>query len=449
VSASGLVALVCCDLGAIVRGRSVSADALDEHLGAGVGWVPANHALTPLGPVADPNPFGSTGDLRLLPDPRTRARVEGQANEIAGDGRVAGETHSPLDLVLCDIVHNDGQPWECCPRSFLRASLRELEHELGARLVASFEHEFQLLLDAPPPLPFSLDAQRRVDPFPVRAMDALASAGLQPERFFAEYAPHQFEIPLAPADGLDGADQSVVFREVVREVARRQGMRASFVPLLDPQQAGNGVHVHLNLLDREGAPLLYDGTRPAGLSELGERFAAGILAHARALSALTAPSPVSGARLTPHRWSAGAVCLALRNREALLRIPPLVALAGGDPAGQLHLEYRGADAAANPYIALGAIVRAGLEGVRSRLPAPPILERDPALLDAREAERFGVGALPATLADALSALAEDETARGWMPPLMYEAYVSVKQAELDAADGLALEELCKRYAEIY
>ena len=437
MSAGELVALMCCDLGAIVRGRSVPADELDQHLHAGVGWVPANHALTPLGPLADPNPFGSTGDLRLLPDPDTRVRV-------AGEGE-----HSPLELLLCDIVETDGRPWECCPRSFLRSALLELEHEQGAHVIASFEHEFQLLVEAPPALPFSLEAQRLVDPFPARVMDALASAELEPERFFAEYAPRQFEIPLAPAEGLASADRSVVFREVVREIARRQGMRASFVPLLDPQQAGNGVHIHLNLLDREGAPLLYDGARPAGLSELGERFAAGILKHARALSALTAPSPISGARLTPHRWSAGAACLALRNREALLRVPPLFSLAGGDPAGQLHLEYRGADGTANPYIALGAIVRAGLDGVRSRLPAPPILERDPALLDAAEAERFGVGALPATLADSLGALAADEIARGWMSALMYDAYVSVKQAELAAADGAELEELCERYAAIY
>ena len=82
------------------------------------------------------------------------------------------------------------------------------------------------------------------------------------------------------------------------------------------------------------------------------------------------------------------MCLAQRNREALLRIPPLVELADAEPAAQLHLEYRGADATANPYLALGAIVRAGLEGVRAQLPAPPILDRDPAELDAEDAERY-------------------------------------------------------------
>jgi glutamine synthetase len=443
VSLTELVALACCDLGAIVRGRSLPRGDLDAHLRAGVSWVPANHALTPLGPLAEPNPFGSTGDLRLLPDLDTRVRVEA----ADGDG-------SALELVLCDIVETDGTPWECCPRRFLHGALDRLERELGARLRSSFEHEFQLL---PAPtsdrlsaaLPFSLDAQRRAEPFPANVMGALAEAELAPERFIAEFADHQFEIPVAPAEGAAGADRAVLLREVVREVARREGRRASFAPLLDPAQAGNGVHIHFSLLDMDGRSLLHDAARPAGLSELGGRFAAGILHHASALSALSAPSPVSSARLAPHRWSVGAVCMAQRNREALLRLPPVIEIADADPADQLHIEYRGADASANPYLALGALVLAGLDGVCSRLPVPPILDRDPALLDAEDAERFGVGALPYGLEDALQALAEDEVARGWFSPLLYDAYASVKRSELDAADGWDLEELCRRYAEIY
>jgi glutamine synthetase len=437
VSSGELVALVGCDLAAIVRGRALFSSSLEAHLAAGVSWVPANHALTPMGPVAEPNPFGSTGDLRLVPALETRVRVEDESG--------AG----PLDFVLCDIVETDGTAWAACPRTFLRDTLELLERELGARVIASFEHEFQLLLDAPSALPFSLEAQRRAEPFATDVMNALLAAGVEPERFLAEYAPHQFEIPVAAAEGLTSADRAVVLREVVRELARRGGMRASFVPLLDPQDAGNGVHVHVNLLDATGRSLLYDATRPGSLSELGGRFAAGVLRHARALSALTAPSPVSAARLAPHRWSAGAVALAERNRESLLRIPPLVTLGGGDPEAQLRLEYRAADATANPYLALGAILRAGLEGIRAELPAPPLLEIDPAELDAGEAERFGVGALPASLAEAMAALADDETARGWLGPLLYDAYTSVKRAEVEAAGAHELEENCRRYAAIY
>ena len=437
MSATDLVALVCCDLGAIVRGRAVPASDLDVHLAAGVGWVPANHALTPLGPLAEPSPFDSTGDLRLLPDAQTRVRVESGAGDAA------------LEIVLCDIVQTDGAPWECCPRTFLRDALADLRNELGFTLVASFEHEFQLLREEPPALAFSLEELRRAEPFAGEVMGALAAAGVQPERCFAEFAAHQFEIPVHPAEGLAAADRAVVLKEVVREVARRHDLGATFTPLRDPAEAGNGVHIHLSLLDASGRPALDDLARPGCLSELGERFAAGILLHARALSALSAPSPVSATRLAPHHWSAGAVCLGQRNRETLLRLPPLVALGGGDPSGQLRLEYRGADASANPYLALGAIVRAGLDGVRAGLPAPPILDRDPARLDAAEARRYGVGALPTTLAESLDALAEDETARGWMTPLMYEAYLAVKRFEIAATADMDVTELYERYASIY
>jgi glutamine synthetase len=437
VSSTELVALVCCDLGAIVRGRALFASELEKSWQAGVSWVPANHSLTPHGPLAEHTPFGSTGDLRLLPDPDTHVRIEGDTDASA------------LELVLCDIVETDGKPWECCPRRFLRAALEELEREVGARVAASFEHEFQLIGDAHPAAPFSLEALRRAEPFAADAMAALDEAGAQPERFFPEFAANQFEIPVAAAEGVAAADRAVVLREVVREVARRRGRRATFAPLVDPAGPGNGVHIHLSLLDAAGTPLLYDAARPACLSELGGRFAAGILRHAGALSALTAPSPVSSARLTPHRWSAGAVCLAERNREALLRIPPLVALAAADPAEQLRLEYRGADAAANPYIALGALVRAGLEGVREELPEPPLLDRDPAQLDAAETERYGVGALPASLEDALQALAQDETARAWLGPTLYDAYNGLKRAELDAVADMDVSEVCRRYAAIY
>jgi len=437
VSGVELVALVCCDLGSVVRGRSLLAGELGTRMDTGVGWTPANQALTPLGPLAEPNPFGSTGDLRLLPDRATHARVE------------ADYPYSVFRLMLCDIAETDGRPWDCCPRRFLREALAELDEHLGLHVQASFEHEFQLLDESPPALPFSLEAQRRAEPFAGELMGALLQAGVHPEFLTPEFAAHQFEIPVAPAVGLGAADRSVVFKEVVREIARRHELHASFAPLIDPAGAGNGVHIHLSLLDANGRPVLYDASRPAGLSELGERFAAGILLHASALSALTAPSPPSPARLAPHHWSAGAVCLAERNREALLRIPPVSSLPGADPACELRLEYRGADASANPYLALGAIVRAGLDGVRRRLAAPPILDRDPAELTPDEAARFGVGALPDSLEGSLQALAADATVRGWMTPLLYDAFVAVKRAELEAVAGLDLDEVCRRYAAVY
>jgi glutamine synthetase len=437
VSATELISLVCCDLGAIVRGRSLPAPELGEHLHSGVSWVPANHALTPLGTLAEESPFDSLGDLRLVPDPQTHVRVEPDRQTSA------------LEFVLCDILQTDGEQWDCCPRRFLREALAELRSQLGARLLASFEHEFQLLGTEAAPPAFSLEAQRRSEPFAAAVMAALTQAGVQPERFLCEYAPHQFEVPVAAAEGIAAADRAVVLREVVREVARRHELRVSFAALLDPSWPGNGVHIHLSLLDADGQTLMYDSRRPAGLSELAGRFAAGILRHSSALSALCAPSPVSAERLTPHRWSAGAACLGAANRETLLRIPSPITFAGRQPQTQTHLEYRGADATANPYLALGAIVRAGIQGVREELPAAAILDRDPSALEGAQASSYGVGALPASLEDSLLALQADRTVSGWLAPQLREVYLAIKRTELRAVADLDVDEICRRYAEIY
>jgi glutamine synthetase len=430
----GLVALVHCDLGSIIRCRSVPTSAFETEPSRSVGWVPSAHARPPFGPSVQPNPFGPFDDVRLKPDLATRATVAAEGGSSA------------LDLVICDVVQIDGQPWGCCPRTFLRDALEALQHELGSTLLASFEHEFQLVSDAPVPPPLSLDAQRWIDPFPTLAMAALEEAGIEPERFIPESAPRQYEIPLIASEGAMSADRSVILRAVLREVARRLGLHVTFTALLDPAHPGNGVHIHLSLIGDEGENLFYDAARPGCLSALGGSFAAGILAHARALTAVTAPSPVSAARLQPGRRSAGAVCLGQRNREALLRLPPLITADGMAPSGQLRLEYRGADAAANPYLALGALVCAGVDGVRRELPAPPLVHVDHA---PPNDDASTLASLPQTLADSLHALDSDSEARAWVPPELYRIYAALKRAEIDASEGQALEELCLRYADVY
>src|SRR5690606_33300184 len=111
--------------------------------------------------------------------------------------------------------------------------------------------------------------------------------------------------------------------------------------------------------------VMFDAARPGRLTELGGRFAAGILRHAGALAAIFAPLSVSYLRLRPHQWSSAGVFLGLHNREALLRLCPTVEIDGQDPAPQLHLEFRGGDIGANPWLLLGALLHAGMEGLRS------------------------------------------------------------------------------------
>jgi glutamine synthetase len=432
-----LITFLTTDLVGITRGRSFMPEALEGYLARGCGWVPANMALTPFDLIAENNPWGSAGDLRLMPDPATRMRLEG-----------LGAT--PLHSYFADITGLDGSPWDCCPRSLLKSAISALEREAGLTPVAAFEHEFQILgADWPAAPAFSLAAQRRADPFGPRLMGLLKAAGIEPEMFLPEYGKDQFEVTCRPAGALAAADRAVALRLVVQELAARQGWRASFAPKTAPDGVGNGVHIHLSFRDAGGQPATYDPARPGGLSLAAGRFAAGVVRHMPGLLALTAPSPLSYLRLVPHHWSAAFACLGLRNREAALRICPIVQRPGADPAKQANFEFRATDATANPYLALAAILFAGLQGLREGLEQPPLVNTDPS--EMTEAERASLGAhrLPDSLPAALAAFRADAAVQSWLPPALRDCLVAVKEKELSLVADLTPEALCERYAAIY
>jgi glutamine synthetase len=432
-----LASFLTTDLVAITRGRAVMASAVEQALAAGCGWVPANMALNPFDQIAEDNPWGSAGDLRLLPDPATKLRL-------------ALPSGTPLHVYLSDITLLDGSPWDCCPRSLLKQAVAALKAETGLTLLAAFEHEFQILgADWPPAPAFSLAALRRSDPFGPTLMALLNEAGLQPENFLPEYGRDQFEVTVGPAEPVAAADRAVQLRLLVRELAAAHGWRASFSPKTAPEGVGNGVHIHLSLRDRDGRPAMRDQSRPGALSEAAGRFCAGIVRHMPGLVALTAPSPVSYLRLQPHHWSAAYACLGERNREAALRICPVTALPGTDPDKQMNVEFRAADATGNPYLALAALVMAGLAGLRDALPAPVMVNQDPSGLDPAALNRLGVSRLPGDLAAALAAFRADPLLAAWLPRPLTDCFLAVKATELAPAEGATPAELCARYAAVY
>ncbi len=433
-----LVTLVTTDFAGIARGRALRSSAYKDNGPNSTGWVPANMSLTPFDEIASPNPWGSSGDLRLLADPAARFRV-------AMPGAV-----SPLDFVAADIVELDGMPWPLCPRAFLKQALADLERETGMRLLASFEHEFQIFgIDRPPAPSFSLSALRRADPFGPALMEALFAAGLAPENFIAEYGRDQYEVTIAPTDGLTAADRAMALREIVREIASISGWRATFAPKTAVSGVGNGVHIHFSLVNADGRPATHDELQPGGASKSAGSFVAGILRHLPALTAFTAPSPISYLRLQPHNWSSSYTWFGDRDRESSLRICPVNRIGGADPARAFNIEYRPADATAGPYLALGVMVRAGLEGLRAGLPAPPLFSGDPELLSQGEREALGLKRLPASLAAALRELEADATVRGWFDARAIETYVGMKRKELELAGDAVDDALCRRYAAIY
>ncbi len=422
-----------CDLAGQVRGRGAPAAELDSVLRSGFGWVPANLGLTAFDEIATGSPFGSTGDLRLMPDVSTGIT-------IPPDGGQPG-----LQLYLGDQTLPDGTPWSCCPRTFLKQAIEDLRASTGLQIIASFEHEF-VLDGLPASAPFSLRRHRDAEPFGSDLLELLDVCGLAPETWLPEYGRQQFEITVAPSAALVAADRAVLLKELVRDLARRRGLSASFAPLQVAGGTGTGVHIHLSFLNADGNPVLFDETRPGRLSAMGTTFAAGILRHARALTAWTSPSPTSFLRLTPHRWSVGGIYLAERNREAMLRICPTSSAGGAAPAAQFNLEFRAADATANPWLALGVLLRAGMAGL---IGGPDY--SDPVVWpeSVTEAELAGVPSLPTSLDEALQALRDDTVVQSWFDGRLLAAHLAVTEHGLAEVAHLDEPARIRKIADVY
>lgn len=433
-----LVAVATTDLAAITRGRFVAAKDLERISRHGIGWLPANICLTPFNSIASPNPWGARGDLRVLPDSKARYRTSHTGNA------------TPFDIVFGNIVALDGSPWSCCTRTLLKDALQKLRTEHGIHILASFEQEFQVFgANLPPSHALSIAALRRADPFASRLMAALEQAGVDPEVVIAEFGQDQFEITCGPSDGITASDRCVVIREVTREIAHSNGWQASFAPKTTPDGVGNGVHLHFSFRDSTGNATTYAAHRPGGLSEKAAAFCAGILKHLPGITALTAPSVPSYYRLKPHAWSASYTWLAQQHREATLRICPVVTIGGCDPAPQFNIEYRAADATANPYLVMAAVVLAGLEGLNAKLPCPPLIDDDPTQMTDQQRAGLGLVRLPENLPAALAAFDADPVVQSWFDPLFIESLHGVRKAEMATLAKLLPTEICERYRTLY
>jgi glutamine synthetase len=433
VEREALIFVGSCDLAGIVRGKGFPLMAQAQRLRQGVGLTHSNILMSAFGPIYD-TPYGTMGDLMLVPDPTTYVEVEFDL----GDSE---------RFYLGDILLLSGQYWPCCPRHFLRRALAALEAEAGLGIVAAFEQEFVYTgVEHREGATYSLDAWRRQGGFAEYMMAALRSAGLEPDSFLPEYGPRQYEMTISPARGLRAADEAIIAREMGRAVAQRLGHRAIFAPMLDPDGIGNGTHIHFSLRDTADQPVMFDPDKPWRMGDAGEHFCAGILEHLPLLTAITAPSVASYYRLRPNRWAPTWANIGLQDRGAALRVCPIF----DQPANHnFNVEYRVADATACPYLALGALVWAGLDGVKRQLRLPAFSEKS--FWDMSEAERQAAGGkpLPASLAESLSLLAASEAAHQWFGDELFECYLRFKRSEMQAVEGMTPAQICARYAEIY
>jgi glutamine synthetase len=409
-----LIFVGICDLAAQVRGKSVPACDFADRVRRGVGYTPANIGLSVFG-VIGATPFGTKGDIVLMPDASTEVSIPVE------DG-------VPEHFCLADIVTTDGDAWPYCPRSFLRRGLQRLEKTAGCHILASFEQEFVYTGVLPEPKrAYALTSFREQGNFGAHLMAALRAAGMTPESFLPEYGPRQYEVTVSPAIGMRAADEAVILRELARGLAARAGQRAIFSPIPSPEGIGNGTHIHLSLRDQAGNAVMHEPGRPYGLSALGEQFTAGILHHTPALAAITTPTVCSYYRLMPDRWAPTLANIASQDRAAALRICP-------GSAAAFNVEYRVADASANPYLALGALIHAGVDGIENQLALP---------------RETGTQPLPRTLAEALDNLRDTPAARNWFGSEFLDLYLNFKRDEEQAVAGFDPQAICDRYAAVF
>lgn len=422
------------DLSGVMRGKSFPAGDWAKRARRGVGWTPTNVQITCFDSISE-SPFGSFGDLVLVPDEDSRFVLE--------DGH-------RLDFVLGDIQSLEGEPWAFCTRSLARRALEEFHALTGARVQGAFEHEFQLRDQPPRPGDaFGFKGFRDGQPWAEAYLDALQAAGCKPDTFMKEFGPGQYEVTMKPALGLAAADNAAVLRLLTHDVLQRHGLTPSFAPILDPDSVGNGLHVHLSFLDDDGVALTHDDSDPHGMSRLTRHFIGGVLKYLDQILAILAPSDVSYLRLTPHRWSAAYNNLGYRDREASVRICPVTAKDPESVARQYNFEIRAADSAASPHLTLAALVFAGTQGVRDETEPPPPAQEDLSLLDPKTLAEKGVRRLPTSLAEALEALGGSNAARGWFGDDFVDLYLGHKMGELVQLDGLDWSAKCARYAEVY
>jgi glutamine synthetase len=413
-----LVRFLYCDNGGTIRGKATALSGLGGRIRDGIGLTVAMMAMNSLDQLQSVEGMGPVGEIRLVPDPESFAVLPYAPHSAA---------------MSCDMITRERTPWGACPRSFLKR-MRERLAEHGLRLHASFEAEFSLARRAEDgsyapfdeTLCFSSIAMTEAAAFADDLVAALEAQGLTVEQYYPELGHGQHEISIRHAEVLRAADNHIKLRETIRSVALEYGLHASLAPKPFPEQAGNGAHIHFSLWDAAGRNACYDPAAPDGLSATARQFMAGVLEHLPALVALTCPSFNSYQRLQPQSWSSAYAIWGHDNREAAVRAASSF---WSDEAGSTNLELKAADSSCNPYIALGGLLAAGLDGMARGLEPPEPVEADPASLGEAERAARGIRRLPASLDEALDRLAADATLMEALGDLLGRSYMAVRRSE--------------------
>ncbi|RMG47622.1 MAG: type I glutamate--ammonia ligase [Acidobacteria bacterium] len=313
-------------------------------------------------------------------------------------------------MLICDVANPDGSPFAGDPRYALRRTLERaramgfesmmgpeaeffLFHRTAEGTATTRTHDRGAYFDLAP-VDAGEDARREI-------VNILEQMGFEVEAAHHEVAPGQHEIDFKYADALTTADNLLVFRHVVRKVALKFGLHATFMPKPLFGENGSGMHVHQSLFDREGRNAFDDPEGEYGLSRIALSYIGGILDHAKAICAVTNPTVNSFKRLVPGYEAPTNIAWSERNRSPLARVPARRGVA-------TRVEVRMPDPSCNPYLAFGVMLRAGLDGIERNLDPGPPVNKDIFRMSDREKKRLKIDNLPPDLYAAVRALQKDK-----------------------------------------
>ncbi|MGH8923673.1 MAG: glutamine synthetase family protein [Acidimicrobiia bacterium] len=334
--------------------------------------------------------------------------------------------------MFCDIVTPDGAPFEGDPRGVLKRNLQAAA-DIGFTFYVAPELEFFYFRDSGPD-PQVLDHGGYFDLTPLdnaqeyrrKTINALELMGIPVEHSHHEVAPSQHEIIVRYTDALTMADNIMTFRLTVKEVAMEHDIYATFMPKPLEDFDGSGMHLHLSLFEGDRNAFFEPGS-DNGLSKVGQQFVAGLLTHAAEITAVTNQWVNSYKRLVAGFDAPIWISWARNNQSALVRVP----LAKKGKSSSVRVEYRSPDAAANPYLALSAVLAAGMAGIRNGYELPPEVQDDVHALTASERSASGIARLPETLADALDRMERSELVAEALGEHVFSWFLRNKRKEWD------------------
>jgi glutamine synthetase len=356
--------------------------------------------------------------------------------------------------LFCDIFTPDNNPFDGDPRGVLKRLLSKVSNR-GWIYNVGPEPEFFLFRrnggEDIHPVPqdvggyFEFSADDEAVRVRVELMDALASMGLEVEVGHHEVALGQHEIDFRFADAIRTADNVLTLKYTVKAIAAQHGLTASFMPKPIFGINGSGMHCHQSLFDTKGNNLFYDKNDEFHLSPVAYSFIAGQLMHARALSAIVAPTVNSYKRLVPGYEAPVYIGWAQTNRSALIRIPRYTE--GRDKATRAELRFP--DPSANPYLAFAAILSAALDGIdKGLLPPKPLNNINVYRLTEEERRKMKIDSLPGSLSEALDELRRDKVIQDALGPVVYDAFMRAKTAEWNEYRIHVTDWEVERYLEI-